>query len=122
MPIPSPVDMRIACRMLSAGGAKSSSKRRRETMVMRERRGTPIPLLRRQARDLSLVGKYRKAAQLYQELLQRSPHDAQAALHLAELRRRIGDPSGARSAYRQAIALYLDAGWDEKALAVESAL
>jgi tetratricopeptide (TPR) repeat protein len=78
--------------------------------------------LRRQARDLSLVGKYRKAAQLYEELLQRSPHDAQAALHLAELRRRIGDPSGARSAYQQAIALYLHAGWDEKALAVEAAL
>ena len=90
-------------------------------MVMRER-SSKTTELRRQARDLALVGKYRKAAQLYQQLLERSPRDAQAALRLAEMRRRIGDPSGARSAYQQAIALYLDAGWDSKALGVGNAL
>ena len=78
--------------------------------------------LRRSARDMTLRGKYRKAAGLYEQLLEHNSGDAQCVLRLAELRRKIGDQGGARVAYQLAISLYLDAGWDRKAIAIEHAL
>lgn len=114
-------------------------------MVMRDRRLTPRHLatmrayrvtepsrsrdedpavaeLRRRARDLALRGKYKKAAATYEQLLEKTCGDAPSVLRLAELRRRIGDHAGARSAYELAISMYLDSGWDAKAFAVENAL
>ena len=110
-------------------------------MMLKERRHTPPQIsyrvieparerdreamatdLRRRARDLSLCGKYKQAARLYEQLLTRTSGDVQSVHRLAELRRRMGDHGGARSAYQLAISLYLDLGWDAKAIAVENAL
>ena len=78
--------------------------------------------LRRQARDLALRGKYKKAALAYEKLLERTSGDAQSVLRLAELRRRIGDIDGARAAYQLSISMFIETGWDEKAVAIEHAL
>ena len=78
--------------------------------------------LRRQARDLALRGKYKKAALAYEKLLERTSGDAQSVLRLAELRRRIGDIAGARAAYQLSISMFIETGWDAKAVAIEHAL
>src|SRR2546430_4800167 len=73
-----------------------------------------ITELRRRAAELSFVGKHRKAAELYEELLDRTPADAQLALKLGESRRRLGDLPGAVAAYDRAAELYPAPGLEGK--------
>ena len=65
-----------------------------------------LPNLRRQAAELAIGGEHREAAQLYARLLERAPFDGEVALRLGEQRRRIGDLSGAMSAFEQAAELF----------------
>src|SRR5207247_1872945 len=78
--------------------------------------------LRRHARDLAYAGKHRKAAEVYQQALEGRSADASCTLRLAEAHRRSGDVGAARRAYRRAIALFLECGFDAKAMAVQRAL
>ena len=70
--------------------------------------------LRRRATALAFQGQHRKAAQLYEEILEVDP-DAQVALRLAELRRKVGDILGAQDAYIRAARLFDALGMSGKA-------
>src|SRR5215475_1081128 len=71
--------------------------------------------LRRRASELAFLGKNKKAARLYEQILVLAPSDPQIALKLGETRRKTGDLPGARSAYERAAALFNAIGLDSKA-------
>jgi hypothetical protein len=73
--------------------------------------------LRRQATELAYRGKHKQAATLYTQLLAEEP-DAQTAVRLADLRRKLGDTAGARQSYEQAAGLFQAVGLEGKAQAV----
>ncbi|HJZ84524.1 MAG TPA: tetratricopeptide repeat protein [Polyangia bacterium] len=73
--------------------------------------------LRRKATDLQLAGRHREAARLCEQILEHSPGDAQTALKLGELRRKLQDFEGARAAFELAAELYHLDGLEGKAAA-----
>ncbi|HJZ87773.1 MAG TPA: tetratricopeptide repeat protein [Polyangia bacterium] len=73
--------------------------------------------LRRLATELAFAGKHKKAADLYEHILQLSPTDGQIALRLAEARRRSGEVERALEAYERAAVLFRSLGLDGKAQA-----
>jgi predicted TPR repeat methyltransferase len=75
--------------------------------------------LRRRASEYAFLGKHRKAARLYEAILQLAPSDPQIALRLGEQRRKFGDHTGAQAAFERAAALFRAVGLDTKAAAAQ---
>src|SRR3989442_818431 len=73
--------------------------------------------LRRRATELAYEGKHKRAAQLYEQILEITPADPQVALRLGEIRRRMGDLPGALVCYERAASLFKTVGLDGKATA-----
>lgn len=74
-----------------------------------------VTVLRRRASELAFLGKSKKAAQLYEQILELAPNDPQIALKLGEMRRKMGELPGAQAAYERAAALFSSIGLDSKA-------
>jgi predicted TPR repeat methyltransferase len=74
-----------------------------------------VTVLRRRASELAFLGKNKKAARLYEQILELAPSDPQIALKLGEVRRKTGDLPGAQAAYERAAALFSAIGLDSKA-------
>ena len=74
-----------------------------------------VTVLRRRASELAFLGKNKKAARLYEQILVLAPSDPQIALKLGETRRKTGDLTGAQAAYERAAALFNAIGLDSKA-------